>query len=206
MLLILASTFAFSASIAASPGTFGWGFATPSIFLPCAPALLLERPVVFVPRPPELDVALEVPAFELLADEPPDDEPPEPEPDEFAVPTVFVPGAVGTFDALPAPLGSFAALFSPPGFAGPLGTPLTAAEPAPVEPAEGVPAALGEVAVGPLAAPPPVEPLALLAPPPAPPPDPPPEPPLPPPLWAYAVIGHISNAIVTILRALGFRI
>ena len=52
----------------------------------------------------------------------------------------------------------------PPGFAGPLGTPLTAAEPAPVEPALGVPTALEDPAVGPLAAPA-AEPPALPAPP-----------------------------------------
>jgi hypothetical protein len=61
--------------------------------------------------------------FEALVVEPLDPEvaapDPDTEPDELAVPTVFVPGEVSTFDALPAPLGSFAALFNPPGLAGP---------------------------------------------------------------------------------------
>jgi hypothetical protein len=73
------------------------------------------------------------------------------EPDEFAVPRPFVPGALGVFVELPAPLGSLAELFSPPAFAGPLGTPLTPAVPAPVDPAFGEPTALPVPAVGPLA-------------------------------------------------------
>jgi hypothetical protein len=47
------------------------------------------------------------------------------DPPEVAVPNVFVPGDVGTFADLPAPLGSLAELFGPPTLAGPLGTPLT---------------------------------------------------------------------------------
>jgi hypothetical protein len=128
MLFTLASTFAFSALMTVSPGTCGWGFATPSIRPPGSPTFLLATPVVVLPV-----------EFEALVVEPLDPEvaapDPDTEPDELAVPTVFVPGEVGTFDALPAPLGSFAALFNPPGLAGPLGTPLTAAVPAPVEPA-----------------------------------------------------------------------
>ena len=98
------------------------------------------------------------------------------EPDEFAVPKAFVPGAVGVFVELPAPLGSLAELFSPPAFAGPLGTPLTPAVPAPADPALGDPTALPVPAEGPLAAPPAEEPPLDDAPPPddPPPPDPPP--------------------------------
>jgi hypothetical protein len=65
-----------------------------------------------------------------------------PEPDDWAVPALLVPGAVGSLAALPAPLGSLTELFGPPGFAGPGGTPLMAAVPAPAEPALGEPAAL----------------------------------------------------------------
>jgi hypothetical protein len=65
---------------------------------------------------------------------------------------------------LPAPLGSLPALFRPPTLAGPDGTPLTPAVPAPAEPALGDPAALPVPPEGPLAAPP------ALPPPPAPPP------------------------------------
>src|SRR5712672_2731188 len=86
-------------------------------------------------------------------------------PDELAVPALLVPGGGGeaTFAELPAPLGSLLELLSPPALAGPDGTPLTPAVPAPGEPALGEPAALPLPAEGPLAAPP-----AL--PPPAPPP------------------------------------
>jgi len=80
--------------------------------------------------------------------------------EELAVPRALVPGAVGTFCGLPAPLGSLPELLSPPAFAGPLGTPLTAAVPAPAEPAGGEPTAELVPAVGPLVAPP-VEPLPL---------------------------------------------
>lgn len=136
MLLIFALAFLFSASISASPATAGPGLATPSIRLP---ARLPADPVV-VP-----DAA---------------------EPDEFAVPAELVPGVAVVFAALPAPLGSFAELFRPPALAGPLGTPLTPAVPAPAEPALGDPAALPVPVEGPLAAPP-------ADPPPAPPPEPP---------------------------------
>jgi hypothetical protein len=60
------------------------------------------------------------------------------EPEEWAVPAELVPGAAGIFAELPAPLGSFAELLRPPTLAGPLGTPLTALDPAPAEPALGV--------------------------------------------------------------------
>ena len=94
--------------------------------------------------------------------------PPE-DPVEFAVPKLLVPGAVAAFWALPAPLGSLAELLRPPTFAGPLGTPLTAAVPAPGAPALGVPTALPVPALGPLAAP-----DAEVPPPETPPADPPP--------------------------------
>jgi hypothetical protein len=87
------------------------------------------------------------------------------EPVEFAVPNVFVPGAAGILAELPAPLGSLPELFNPPTFPGPLGTPLTAAAPAPAAPAFGEPAALPVPVVGPLAAPPAEAPLAEPAPP-----------------------------------------
>jgi hypothetical protein len=74
---------------------------------------LLAVPVVIEPRAPVLPV----------------------DPEEFAVPAAFVPEASGTFAEFPAPLGSLPELFSPPAFAGPEGTPLTPAVPAPVEPA-----------------------------------------------------------------------
>jgi hypothetical protein len=78
------------------------------------------------------------------------------EPDEFAVPALLVPGdgCDTTFDELPAPLGSLPELLRPPTLAGPDGTPLTPAVPAPAEPALGEPAALPLPAVDPLAAPP----------------------------------------------------
>jgi hypothetical protein len=79
-------------------------------------------------------------------------------------------------------------LWSPPGEAGPFGTPLIAADPAPADPALGVAAAVPVPADAPLAAPP-VE--AADPPPPA---EPPP-PPLPPPLWAKALKGESKIAI-----------
>jgi hypothetical protein len=86
-----------------------------------------------------------------------------PEPDDWAVPALLVPGAVGSLAALPAPLGSLTELFRPPGLAGPGGTPLTAAVPAPAEPALGEPAAPPLPAVAPLAAPPALPPPLLCA-------------------------------------------
>jgi hypothetical protein len=91
------------------------------------------------------------------------------DPVEFAVPKVLVPGVVAAFWALPAPLGSLTELLRPPTFAGPLGTPLTAALPAPGAPALGDPTALPLPTLGPLAAP-----AAEVLPPDAPPADPPP--------------------------------
>ena len=67
---------------------------------------------------------------------------------ELAVPSEFVPGDGGgaSFAALPCPLGSLTTLPVPPGLAGPAGTPLVAALPAPAEPAAGEPTALCEKA------------------------------------------------------------
>src|ERR1700750_3321571 len=115
MLLTFASTFAFSDLIAASPGTSGPGFATPST-RPAAPARLFAVP---------LELAAPTVLLPALAD-PVGAEPADVAPDELAVPAALVPGAVCSFAALPAPLGSFTELFSPPALAGPLGTPLTA--------------------------------------------------------------------------------
>src|SRR5471032_1926535 len=65
------------------------------------------------------------------------------EPDELAVPALLVPGAGGgaTFAEFATPLGLLPELLRPPALAGPDGTPLTAAGPAPAEPAFGEPAA-----------------------------------------------------------------
>jgi hypothetical protein len=80
----------------------------------------------------------------------------EDDPDELAVPALLVPGGGGdaTLAELPAPLGSLPELLSPPALAGPDGTPLTPAVPAPAEPALGEPTALPLPAGGPLAVPP----------------------------------------------------
>src|SRR6202790_5672282 len=96
------------------------------------------------------------------------------DPEELAVPAPLVPGGgcETTFPELPTPLGSLPELLRPPASAGPDGTPLTPAVPAPAEPAFGEPAALPLPADGPLAAPP------ALPPPPLPPPLPLPPPPL----------------------------
>jgi hypothetical protein len=117
--------------------------------------------------------------------------PPLVDPDELAVPKVLVPGAVGTFAELPAPLGSLPKLLRPAALAGPDGTPLTAAVPAPADPAFGEPTALPVLADGPLAAPP------ADAPPAEPPPEPPPPP--PPPLCASALKGESNIATIIIL-------
>src|ERR1700681_2254481 len=111
MFFIFASTFGSSDRISASPGIDGPGVTVPSI-RPPFPILLLAVPVVLVPLAPPVAA--------------PGD------PDEFAVPKVLVPGAVGAFAELPAPLGSLLELLSPPAFAGPFGTPLTPAVPAPI--------------------------------------------------------------------------
>jgi hypothetical protein len=168
MLFIFASTLESSARISISPGIEGPGVTVPSIRPPFpAPALVFAIPVVFDPAVPDVD------------------------PVEFAVPKVFVPGAVGTFTELPAPLGSLPELLRPPALAGPDGTPLTAAVPAPADPAFGDPTALPAPAEG-LPAAPPVE---------DPPAEPPPEPPLPPPLplCACAATGESNIATIMIL-------
>jgi hypothetical protein len=110
------------------------------------------------------------------------------DPEELAVAALLVPGAGGaaTFAELPAPLGSLPELLRPPAFAGPDGTPLTPAVPAPAEPALAEPAALPVPADGPLAAPP-----AL-------PPAPPAPPPPPPALCANECIGPMRSAMATI--------
>jgi hypothetical protein len=112
-------------------------------------------------------------------------------PDAFAVPTVLFAGTSGALAALPAPLGSFPELFNPPTLAGPFGTPLTPAVPAPAAPAFGEPAGLVAPLVGPLAAP-----VAA---------DPPEElPPLPPPpLCARAgIVPQDMNNAKAIMRDL----
>src|ERR1700694_3297535 len=116
MFFIFASTFGSSARISASPGIDGPGVTVPSI-RPPFPILLLAVPVVLVPlAPPEAAPG---------------------DPDEFAVPEVLVPGAVGAFAELPAPLGSLPELLSPPALAGPLRKALTPAVHEPVAPAIG---------------------------------------------------------------------
>jgi hypothetical protein len=78
----------------------------------------IAGPCVTVPsmRPP---IAAPVPltaALPVVVLDPPEPVPPLPaDPDEFAVPKLFVPGAVGTFAELPAPLRSLPELFKPPG-------------------------------------------------------------------------------------------
>lgn len=161
MLFIFASTLGSSALIAASPGIEGPGVVVPSI------------------RPPDVPLRA-IPVVDPLA-APVD-------PVEFAVPKLLVPGAVAAFRALPAPLGSLAELLRPPAFAGPFGTPLTDAVPAPAAPALGVPAALPLPTLGPLAAP-----AAEVPPPEAPPADPPPLD--PPPLCANAIVPASDKAV-----------
>jgi hypothetical protein len=183
MLLTVRSSLRFSASIFASlvvsellvEGDSG-------IRVPFGLSPPLDTPLeLAVPRE---FVPVELPAFPLVDCEPVDG----PEPDELTVSRFFMPGEVGTFAALPAPLGSLPELFRPPTLAGPLGTPLTPAVPAPAEPAFGEPAALPEPFVGPLAAPP------AAAPPAVPPAEPPPElPPPPPPPWARADVDPIAK-------------
>ena len=62
---------------------------------------------------------------------------------------VFDVAGGGTLAALPMPLGSAAELLTPPGLPGPGGMPFTALEPAPAEPAFGVPAGLTALPVVP---------------------------------------------------------
>jgi hypothetical protein len=72
--------------------------------------------------------------------------------DELAVPALLVPGGdEATFAELPGLLGSLPELLRPPALAGPDGTPLVAAVPAPGEPAFGEPTALPVRAEGSLA-------------------------------------------------------
>jgi hypothetical protein len=77
------------------------------------------------------------------------------DPVELAVPAEFVPGVCGAFAALPAPLGSLRELLVPPALPGPTGTPLTPAVPAPADPADGDPTGLPELAAPPAEDPPP---------------------------------------------------
>jgi hypothetical protein len=135
MLLIFLSTALSSAAIAASPDVAGPVTSTP-------PGL--ARPTVVVEPADALPVVLALAGA----------------PEELAVPRELVPGAVGSFAEFPAPLGSFRELLRPPALAGPFGTPLIAAVPAPAEPALGVPAGDPVPADGPLAAPPPADPPA----------------------------------------------
>jgi hypothetical protein len=112
MLFSLRSIALSSARIAASPLSIG--------------------PVAAVPPGAEPAEPVVTPAPEFAA-----------EPDELAVPALLVPGAGGeaTFAEFATPLGSLPELLRPPALAGPDGTPLTAAGPAPAEPALGEPAA-----------------------------------------------------------------
>lgn len=132
MLFTLRSMFLFSSAIAASV------FLSVSV---CGPVTV---------EPAALDAAAPVvmPGWLLT--------PPPRLPDDCAVPEVLVPGAggVASLEALPTPDGSLPELFKPPTLAGPDGTPLTPAVPAPAEPAFGEPTALLLPAEGPLAAPP----------------------------------------------------
>src|ERR1700716_3973639 len=133
MLFTFLSTFAFSSLMSASPEVCGPGLRTPSTRpLETPPAGFPARPTVV---------------------EPCDEAVPAEDPEEFAVPELLVPGALGDLDEFPAPLGSLAALFSPPGLPGPFGTPFTAAGPAPAAPAAGDPAADPDPLEGPAAAP-----------------------------------------------------
>jgi hypothetical protein len=124
--------------------------------------------------PPAVDLADPVVMDDPVVDD---------DPEELAVPTLLVPRGVGTatFAELPAPLGSLPELLRPPAFAGPDGTPLTPAVPAPAEPALGEPTALPLPADGPLAAPP-----AL------------PPPLAPPPLCANECIGPMTSTMAMI--------
>ena len=100
-------------------------------------------------RPPLTPLPLAIPVVT-----PPEDPAAGADPVAFAVPNVLVPGVVGAAAAFPTPLGSLTVLLSPPGDAGPFGTPLVAAEPAPADPAFGVAVAVPVTADEPLAAPP----------------------------------------------------
>jgi hypothetical protein len=162
MLLSFLSTRLSSAAIAASPGVDGPVAGVP----PTRPARLAVDPVV-------VELPVVVPCD--LA------------PDEFAVPKALVPGATADLVEFPAPLGSLIELFRPPALAGPVGAPVTAAEPAPAEPAFGVPTGLLTPAEGPLDAP-----LAEPLPEPAPPAL---------PLWPSATAGESNMATITTLAS-----
>src|SRR3954465_14377408 len=115
MLLILRSTARSCASTAASPGLGG---PVPEV-----------PPVGRVPaRPPAAPVVVE--PVELAV------------PVELAGPALLVPGGVASLEAWPARLGSLRELWGPPAWAGPEGTPLMPAVPAPADPALGEPTAL----------------------------------------------------------------
>jgi hypothetical protein len=153
MLLIFLSTLescASSSRMASSPCIAGPEVTVPSIRPPVAPPAALPA----VPTVVEPIGAL--PAPDVDPDE------------ELAVPAEFVPGVLGAFAALSAPLGSLPELLRPPTLAAPV-TPLTTVVPAPAEPALGAPADAPDA--------PPDE---------APPADPPADPPPPPPLCAKA--------------------
>lgn len=108
-----------------------------------AASLVLDGPVTATPS-----------AFDLAEPVVEDDRVAGDDPDELAVPALLVPGGKAVLAELPAPLGSLPELLRPPTLAGPDGTPLTPAVPAPGEPAFGEPTALPVLAEGPLAAPP----------------------------------------------------
>src|ERR1700759_1414801 len=120
MPLTILSTLEFwssSALIALSPGMFGPWVTVPSI-----------RPLVVPPAG--------LPAKPTGVD-PCGLPPPAVDPDELAVPAPFVPGVLlSALAPLPAPLGSLPELLRPAALPGPV-TPLTAAFPAPAEPAFG---------------------------------------------------------------------
>jgi hypothetical protein len=149
MLFTLRSSLRFSASMVASL------FCSWVVVGPALPGAIVPLDLSAPPEAPAVPAEL-VPGVELVALPTPLVDPElDAGPEEFAVPNAFVPGEVGTFAELPTPLGSLPELFRPAAFAGPLGTPLTPAVPAPADPALGDPAALPVPAEGPLAAPPP---------------------------------------------------
>src|ERR1700761_1125772 len=132
MLFTLLSSLRFSASMTASL-LCSWvavGPAVPGANVPLDLRAPPEAPAVPAEFVPTVSVALPAPLVDPELDA---------GPEEFAVPNAFVPGEVGVFAELPAPLGSLPELLRPAAFAGPLGTPLTPAAPAPAEPALGDP-------------------------------------------------------------------
>ena len=126
-------------------------------------------PSIRPPPPPAAAPVVPIAPWPPLTTAPP----PVVAPEAFAVPALLVPEGFGVFDELPAPDGSLSALLRPAALAGPDGTPLMPCDPAPAEPALGVPAALELPTEGPDAAPalapdapPPLAPPPLLPPPP----------------------------------------